>query len=476
MAADGVFKVPEMRRIRGIHMIGIGGAGMSGIAEVLVNLGYQVSGSDIRESAVTRRLAELGIAVTIGHGAENIRGTDVVVISSAVAEDNPELQAAHEARVPVVPRAEMLAELMRYRHGIAVAGTHGKTTTTSLIASIFAEAGQDPTFVIGGLLNSAGSNAQLGGSRILIAEADESDASFLHLQPMVSVVTNIEADHLETYGGDFSQLRRTFLDFLHNLPFYGVAVLCVDDPVIDGMLEEVGRTILTYGFSEAADYRITSVDKQALTTEFTVARPGRDPISVALNMPGLHNVLNATAAIAVACDEGLDDDAIRDGLAAFQGVGRRFQILGEMTLPDGSATLVDDYGHHPTELRATMDAVRQAWPEQRLVMVFQPHRYSRTRDLYDDFVSVLSNADVLLLLDVYPAGESPVPGADSRSLAGGIRQRGTLDPIYVGEIDEVPGVLGGLLNDGDIVLTQGAGNVAALAQSLRHHDFVGASS
>ena len=475
MAADGVFKVPEMRRIRGIHMIGIGGAGMSGIAEVLVNLGYEVSGSDIRESAVTQRLAGMGVAVAIGHRAENIEGVDVVVTSSAVTENNPEVQAAREARVPVVRRAEMLAELMRYRHGIAVAGTHGKTTTTSLIASIFAEAGQDPTFVIGGLLNSAGSNAQLGGSRILIAEADESDASFLHLQPMVSVVTNIEADHLETYGGDFSQLRHTFLEFLHNLPFYGIAVVCVDDPVIEGMLEEIGRTTLTYGFAPAADYRITEVVSQALKTEFTVSRPEREPITVSLNMPGMHNVLNATAAIAVACDEGLEDEAIREGLQRFQGVGRRFQILGDIPLADGQAVLVDDYGHHPTELRATMAAARQAWPERRLVVVFQPHRYSRTRDLYDDFVSVLSAADVVLLLDVYSAGETPVPGADSRSLARGIRQRGLLDPIYVGAIEDVPSVLAGLLEDGDVLLTQGAGNVSSLAQSLSKQDFSGGS-
>ncbi|MEP5764442.1 MAG: UDP-N-acetylmuramate--L-alanine ligase [Halieaceae bacterium] len=459
-----------MRRIRGIHMIGVGGAGMSGIAEVLLNLGYRVSGSDIRDSAVTQRLRQLGVLVELGHDGSNIGDADVVVTSSAVDESNPEVMAARAARVPVVPRAEMLAELMRYRHGIAVAGTHGKTTTTSLIASIFAEAELDPTFVIGGLLNSAGSNAQLGASRFLIAEADESDASFLHLQPMVAVITNIEADHMDTYAGDFNQLRHTFIEFLHNLPFYGVAVLCVDDPVVEGLLASVACTTLTYGFSEAADYRIVSVQKQSLTTAFRVERPNAEPLQVELNMPGIHNVLNATAAIAVASDEGLGDAAIIAGLKRFQGVERRFQILGELELSDGKALLVDDYGHHPTELRATMDAARQAWPERRLVMIFQPHRYSRTRDLYEDFVSVLSAADVLLLLDVYPAGEEAIAGADGRALSGSIRQRGQLDPVFVAELDEVPAVLAGLLNDGDIVLTQGAGNVAALSQQLQQLD------
>jgi UDP-N-acetylmuramate--alanine ligase len=465
-----------MRRVEVIHMIGIGGAGMNGIAEVLVNLGYRVTGSDIRENGAVHRLRELGAEIAIGHDAAHVGSADVVVISSAVTAENPELLAARERRLPVVRRAEMLAELMRYRHGIAVAGTHGKTTTTSLIASIFAEAGLDPTFVIGGLLNSARSNAQLGASRFLIAEADESDASFLHLQPMVSVVTNIEADHLETYGGDFSQLRKTFLDFLHNLPFYGVAVLCADDPVIADLLEEVGRTTLTYGFSESADYRIEDVEKRALTTRFTVLRPVGEPLSIELNMPGLHNVLNAAAAVAVACDEGLPDGAIIDGLRRFQGVGRRFEILGDIGCNGGAALLVDDYGHHPTELRATIEAARQAWPERRLVMVFQPHRFSRTRDLYDDFVSVLSTADALLLLDVYAAGEAPIPGADARSLSRSIRQRGVLDPIYVAELEEVPEVLGGIIRAGDVILTQGAGNVAALARTLVNHEFSGAQA
>ncbi|MDP4651380.1 MAG: UDP-N-acetylmuramate--L-alanine ligase [Haliea sp.] len=468
MTKPSAYTVPEMRRIRRIHMIGVGGTGMSGIAEVLVNLGYAVSGSDLRSSSVTARLQQMGIEVFIGHAAEHIRAADVVVSSSAVSADNPEVIAARAARVPVVPRAEMLAELMRYRHGIAVAGTHGKTTTTSLIAAVFAEAGLDPTFVIGGLVNSAGSNAQLGASRFLVAEADESDASFLHLQPVVTVITNIEADHMETYGGDFATLRGTFLEFLHNLPFYGLAVLCVDDPVVAGLLPDLSRAFLTYGFDESADYRVTDVRKNGLTTAFTVLRPGDlPPLPVQLNMPGEHNVLNATAAIAVACDEGLDDASIQRGLAAFAGVGRRFSVMGDLRINAGSALLVDDYGHHPTEVRATLASARQAWPERRVVMVYQPHRYSRTRDLYEDFVAVLSRCDVLLLLEVYPAGEDPIPGADSRSLTRSIRQRGQIEPVFVDSIDEVASVLGGILRDGDVVITQGAGNIGRLAQDLQ---------
>jgi UDP-N-acetylmuramate--alanine ligase len=468
----GSYTVPEMRRIRGIHMIGVGGTGMSGIAEVLLNLGYEVSGSDIRSSAVTRRLERLGIRVYIGHAEDNIGDADVVVSSSAVNTENPEVEAALARRIPVVPRAEMLSELMRYRHGIAVAGTHGKTTTTSLIASIFGEAGLDPTFVIGGQLNSAGSNAQLGASRFLIAEADESDASFLHLQPMVTVVTNIEADHMDTYGGDFSRLERTFVEFLHNLPFYGLAVLCADDEVVVGLIPEVNCPVSTYGFADSADYRITDLQRTGLTTSFVVNRPNNlEPLSVHLNMPGVHNVLNATAAVAVATDEGLEDEAIQKGLEQFAGVGRRFQQLDELPLADGSALLVDDYGHHPTEVAATLDSLSQAWPERRVVMVYQPHRYTRTRDLYEDFVAVLSGCDVLLLLDVYSAGESPIPGADSRSLSRSIRQRGKVDPLFVSSIEEVPEVLAGLLRDGDVVVTQGAGNVAQLAQELSTTDF-----
>ena len=471
------YSVPEMRRVRRIHMIGVGGTGMSGIAEVLVNLGYEVGGSDLRDSAVTRRLRGKGIEIFIGHAAEHIGNADVVVSSSAVDEHNPEVVAAREARVPVVPRAEMLAELMRYRHGIAVAGTHGKTTTTSLIAAVFGAAGLDPTFVIGGLVNSVGSNAQLGASRFLVAEADESDASFLHLQPMVTVITNIEADHMETYGGDFSVLRRTFLEFLHNLPFYGVAVLCVDDPVVRELLPDVSRQVLTYGFHEDADYRITDLEPHGLTTAFTVQRPaGAPPLPITLNMPGSHNVLNATAAVAVACDEGLSDIAMQDGLKAFDGVGRRFTRMGEVKFPAGSALLVDDYGHHPTEIRATLESARQAWPERRLVMVYQPHRFTRTRDLYEDFVAVLSCFDALVLLDIYPAGEDPIPGADSRSLTRSIRQRGQLEPIFAEQIDDVPRLLCDLVEQDDIVITQGAGNVAALAQTLSELDLSGGAT
>ncbi len=461
------YNVPEMRRVHRIHMIGVGGTGMSGIAEVLVNLGYLVTGSDLRDSAVTERLGQRGVEVFIGHAAQNIGDADVVVTSSAVDESNPEVVAAREARIPVVPRAEMLAELMRYRHGIAVAGTHGKTTTTSLIAAVFGAAQLDPTFVIGGLVNSVGSNAQLGASQFLIAEADESDASFLHLQPMVTVVTNIEADHMATYDGDFGRLRRTFIEFIHNLPFYGVAVLCIDDPVVRDLLPEVARQVITYGFSEDADYHIHNMRPAGLKTLFEVRRPGgQSTLGISLNMPGAHNVRNATAAIAVACDEGLPDEAIQQGLVDFAGVGRRFTQLGEVVFPGGTALLVDDYGHHPTEVCATLDSVRQAWPERRLVMVYQPHRYSRTRDLYEDFVAVLSRCDVLVLLEVYAAGEEPVPGADGRSLARSIRQLGLVEPIFVAQIEDVPAVLCSVVRQGDVVITQGAGTVASLAREL----------
>ncbi|MEM6580334.1 MAG: UDP-N-acetylmuramate--L-alanine ligase [Pseudomonadota bacterium] len=468
MAADrSSYAVPEMRRIKHIHMVGIGGAGMSGVAEVLVNLGYEVSGSDLKRSTVTDHLSTKGITIFVGHDESHIGDADVVVSSSAVQLENPEIVAAKTARVPIVPRAEMLAELMRYRHGIAVAGTHGKTTTTSLIASIFAEAGLDPTFVIGGLVNSVGSHAQLGASRFLIAEADESDASFLHLQPMVAVVTNIEADHMETYGGDFSVLRRTYIEFIHNLPFYGVAVLCVDDPVIRDLLDEISRQVITYGFSEDADYRITDMNAVGTATHFTLQRPGSaQPLTIELNMPGKHNVLNAAAASAVACDEGLNDEFIQCGLAGFAGVGRRFTQMGELQLDIGTAQMVDDYGHHPTEIRATLESARQVWPSRRVVMVYQPHRYSRTRDLYEDFVATLSRCDVLLLLDVYPAGEAPVAGADSRSLAGSIRQRGQLDPIFVEDADDLPSLLKGILKADDVLITQGAGNIGRLAQQI----------
>ncbi|CAI8153168.1 MAG: UDP-N-acetylmuramate--L-alanine ligase [Pseudidiomarina mangrovi] len=467
-----VVSIPEMRRVRRIHFVGIGGAGMGGIAEVLLNQGYQIAGSDIAENTNTQRLREFGAEIFIGHQASNVKGADVIVVSSAIKADNPELVAAAEQFIPLVRRAEMLAELMRFRHGVAIAGTHGKTTTTSLIASIFAEADLDPTFVIGGLLNSAGTNARLGTSKYLIAEADESDASFLHLQPMVSVVTNIEADHMDTYGGDFNKLLDTYIDFLHNLPFYGLAVMCVDDPVIRGLLPRVGRQLISYGFSDDADVRASDYQQNGGQSHFLVHRNDRQPLAVTVNLPGRHNVLNALAAIAVASDEGINDGAIVRALAKFGGIGRRFSVLGQFALnaQDSAAEqqvmLIDDYGHHPSEVAATIAAARAGWPERRLVMAFQPHRYSRTRDLYDDFVQVLSQVDVLLLLDVYSAGEAPISGADSRALARSLRLRGQMEPIYVGSNDDLFAVLADVLQPGDMLFAQGAGNIGALAKEL----------
>ena len=463
-----VYQVPEMRRIRRIHFVGIGGAGMSGIAEVLKNQGYDVSGSDLKDSAVTERLRAMGVEVQIGHRAENTETADVVVVSSAVAKDNPEVVSARSRRVPIVPRAEMLAEIMRYRHGIAVAGTHGKTTTTSLIASILGEAGLDPTFVIGGKLNSAGTNAKLGGSRYLVAEADESDASFLHLTPVISVVTNIEADHMETYGGDIEKLKQTFVDFLHNLPFYGIAVMCVDDEFVQEIIPRISRAIITYGIDNPeADYRAENISSDGLKTSFLVRRPGgRSDLDVELRMPGRHNVLNALAAIAVATDEGVDDKAICRGLAGFAGVGRRFQVYGEYHAPRGQVTLVDDYGHHPTEVEAVIKAARGAWPDRRIVMLYQPHRFTRTRDLYEDFVRVLSEVDGLLLMDVYSAGEPAIPGADGRALCRSIRQRGKVEPMFVEDNREIEGLLANVLQDGDLLITQGAGDIGGVAARL----------
>ncbi|RUO23526.1 UDP-N-acetylmuramate--L-alanine ligase [Aliidiomarina iranensis] len=461
-----VVTVPEMRRVRRIHFVGIGGAGMAGIAEVLLNQGYQVSGSDIAENASTLRLRNLGADVAIGHTAENVRSANVIVVSTAINPNNPELEAARELLIPVVRRAEMLAELMRFRHGIAISGTHGKTTTTSLIASIFAQAQRDPTFVIGGLLNSAGTNARLGSSKYLIAEADESDASFLHLQPMVAVVTNIEADHMDTYEGDFNRMQDTYIEFLHNLPFYGLAVMCVDDPTIASLLTRVGRQITTYGFSEHADVQASEYQQTGNLSKFKVLRKDMAPLTIELNLPGKHNALNALAAIAVATDEGIEDAAIVAALAKFEGIGRRFQQYGSFPCGEGDVLLVDDYGHHPSEVAATIKATRAGWPERRLVMCFQPHRYSRTRDLYEDFVDVLSEVDALLMLEVYAAGEEPVANADSRALCRSIRQRGKVDPVYVKEVEQLPERLAELLQPGDIVLTQGAGNVGGLAKIL----------
>ncbi|MCT6698421.1 UDP-N-acetylmuramate--L-alanine ligase [Rheinheimera sp. 4Y26] len=455
-----------MRRVERIHFVGIGGAGMGGIAEVLLNEGYKVSGSDLGPNAVVDRLTSLGAEICFGHAAENIKGASVVVVSSAIKADNPEVAAALEQRIPVVRRAQMLAELMRFRHGIAIAGTHGKTTTTSLVASIFAEAKADPTFVIGGLLNSAGTNARLGSGRYLIAEADESDASFLHLQPMAAIITNIEPDHMETYQGDFDKMKATYLEFCHNLPFYGVAVVCIDDPVVRELIPAIGRTVLTYGFSDDADYRVSDFSQSGTQSRFVITDPTGNSRAVTLNLAGRHNALNATAAFAIATDEGVDEAAVLAAFAKFEGIGRRFQQYGEFDTGRGKVLLVDDYGHHPTEVAATVAAVRNAWPGRRLVMAYQPHRYTRTRDLYEDFARVLSTVDTLLLLEVYSAGEAPITGADSRSLCRSIRARGQLDPIYVAQPGDLAGALADVLQDGDVLLTQGAGNIGALAKQL----------
>ncbi|BDU38525.1 UDP-N-acetylmuramate--L-alanine ligase [Vibrio nigripulchritudo] len=458
--------VPEMRRVKSIHFVGIGGAGMSGIAEVLLNEGYHISGSDLAENPVTERLSSKGATIYFGHDASNVEKASVVVVSTAISQENPELVAAKERRIPVVRRAEMLAELMRFRHGIAVAGTHGKTTTTALVTQIYSEAGLDPTFVNGGLVKSAGTNARLGSSRILIAEADESDASFLHLQPMVSIVTNIEADHMDTYGGDFETLKQTFIDFLHNLPFYGQAIMCIDDPVVRELIPSISRQVITYGFSEDADVRIENYRQEGQQGKFTVVRQGKADLDITLNIPGKHNALNASAAIAVATEDDVSDDAILKAMAGTQGTGRRFDHLGEFETGNGVAMLVDDYGHHPSEVDVTIQAARAGWEDKRLVMVFQPHRYSRTRDLYDDFANVLEKVDVLLMLDVYSAGEAPIAGADGRSLCRTIRSRGKIDPIFVPDRDSLPSVLANVIQEGDLVLTQGAGDVGKVAKEL----------
>lgn len=467
MEIDNKVQTPAMGRIRHIHFVGIGGAGMGGIAEVLLTQGYKISGSDLGENAVVKRLQSLGAHIIKGHKAENLKGADVVVRSTAVPDDNVELIAARQARIPVVPRALMLAELMRFRYGIAVAGTHGKTTTTSLIASVLAEGGLDPTFVIGGLLNSAGTNARLGASRYLVAEADESDASFLYLQPMMAVVTNIDADHMATYQGDFAKLQQTFVDFLHHLPFYGLAVLCIDDPIVRKIMPEISRPTVTYGFAEDADVRAINYRQQGPVSHFTVVRAnGGVKFDVTLNLAGQHNVLNALAVIAVATELGIADQTIGTALAQFSGVGRRLQIYGEMNTGNGRVLLIDDYGHHPREIAATLQAIRAAWPERRLVMAYQPHRYTRTRDLFEDFARVLSEVDALLLLDVYSAGETAIAGADGRSLCRNIRQRGRIDPIFVEASPGLPAALQAVLQDDDILLTQGAGDIGNVAPRL----------
>ena len=456
-----------MRRIKRIHFVGIGGSGMGGIAEVLINLGYTVSGSDLKANVVTQRLIHAGAQVKIGHAAEHVTGSNVVVVSSAVDENNPEVLSARAQRIPVVPRAEMLAELMRFRYGIAVAGTHGKTTTTSLVASLLAEGGLDPTFVIGGRLNSAGAHARLGASQYLVAEADESDASFLYLQPVLAIVTNIDADHMETYGGDFSRLRATFLEFLHHLPFYGLAVLCVDDPVVHAALKEVTRPVLTYGLTDAADVYATDLRRDRMRTHFRVHRANSDQVlEVELNLPGRHNVLNALAAIAVAHEVGVSDEAIVRGLANFKGVGRRLQEQGELQGKQGRALLIDDYGHHPREVAAVLEAIRNAFPGKRLVLCFQPHRYTRTRDLFEDFAITLSQVDVLLLLDIYAAGETPIANADGRTLCRAIRARGHVDPIFIERLDDLATTLYEQIRDNDVVLTLGAGDIGAASAKL----------
>jgi UDP-N-acetylmuramate--alanine ligase len=451
-----------MRRIKNIHFIGIGGAGMGGIAEVFHNLGYVISGSDIAEGSMVRHLRDLGINIHIGHRGENIDTVHVVVVSSAIDEDNAEIVAAKEQRIPIVRRAEMLAELMRFRRGIAIAGTHGKTTTTSLVASVLAQGDIDPTYVIGGMLNSSASHAKLGLSDYLVAEADESDASFLYLQPMMAIVTNIDQDHLSTYEGDFERLKQTFIEFLHHLPFYGLAIVCIDDPVVREILGDIARPILTYGESEDADVRISDIRAQGARTRFSVVLPNQEqPLDIDLNMPGKHNVLNATAAIGIAWELGVNFDAIQVSLAEFSGIGRRFEISENVPVAAGKVMHIDDYGHHPNEIRATLEAIREAWPDKRLSVVFQPHRYTRTRDLFEDFGQVLSEVDHLVLTEVYAAGEKSIKDADGRALARSIRVRGKIDPVFVENLDSLHEVVDSVLQDGDIFLTLGAGSIGA---------------
>jgi len=460
----------RMRRIHRIHFVGIGGSGMSGIAEVLLNLGYAVQGSDIKPNLVTQRLQTLSARVMIGHRAENIGEADVVVTSSAVNQENPEVATALAKRIPVVPRAEMLGELMRFRYAIAVAGTHGKTTTTSLTSSILAEGGEDPTFVIGGLLKSAGTNARLGAGKYLVAEADESDASFLHLNPMIAIVTNIDNDHLGTHDGDFERLKASFVAFLHNLPFYGLAVLCVDDAHIRSILTKVNRPVVGYGFTEGADLRAENLRREGLKTHFDVVRRSDGlRLPVVVNLPGLHNVLNSLAAIAVALEIGISHEAIQRSLANFQGIDRRLTHVAEVTLPGDAGdavTIVDDYGHHPTEIAATLDAIRQGYPGRRVVLAFQPHRYTRTRDLLDDFATVLSTGDAVMVTEVYAAGEAPISAADGRAICRAIRTRGKVEPVFVEKVETLDEALRDVLKPGDVLLTMGAGTISGVSHAL----------
>ncbi len=458
----------QMGRIKHLHFVGIGGAGMGGIAEILLNEGYTISGSDLQENAMTRHLQKLGAQIKRGHHEDHICQADVIIYSSAVSPDNLEIKAARNALIPVVPRALMLAELMRFRYSIAVAGTHGKTTTTSLVASVLGEAGLDPTFVIGGRLNSTSTHARLGAGRYLVAEADESDASFLYLKPMIAIVTNIDVDHMGAYNDNFQQLKQSFLEFLWHLPFYGLAILCCDDPVIRSLLPDIMRPIITYGFSEDADIRITSFQQKGIKNYFSIARPRKKPLAITLNLPGEHNALNSLAAIAIASELGIKDKIMQTALSHFGGIDRRFQILGEFSYQKGHILLIDDYGHHPREIAATLKAIRNAWPDRRLVMIYQPHRYTRTRDLFDDFVGILSAVDRLLLLDVYAAGETPIPGANSASLLKSIHQAGYLNSIHVEDKQNLSQNLAEVLQAGDVLLLQGAGDIGSIAQNLAH--------
>ena len=455
-------------KVKHIHFVGIGGAGMSGIAEVLLNLGYQISGSDSASSSATQRLSKLGAAIALGHDAANINGAQCVVTSTAVKSDNPEVIAARSKRIPIIPRALMLAELMKLKQGIAVAGTHGKTTTTSLIASVLAAGGLDPTFVIGGRLNSAGVNARLGSGEFIVVEADESDASFLNLNPVIAVITNIDADHMETYGHDFARLKQAFIEFTQRLPFYGSAVVCVDDPNVREIMPFIVKPIVSYGFSDEAQVKAINVRAQGTRMLFTVIRPNKSLLDIVLNTPGKHNVLNALATIAVADELGVSDAAIMDALAQFNGVGRRFQNYGDYPAKDGgNYTVIDDYGHHPVEMAATLSAAKEAYPGRRIVLAFQPHRFTRTRDLFEDFVKVMGQADALLLAEVYSAGEAAIVAADGRALARAIRVLGKIEPIFVEDIDLMPQAISDFAKAGDVVMTMGAGSIGQTASQLQ---------
>jgi UDP-N-acetylmuramate--alanine ligase len=458
----------RMRRINRIHFVGVGGSGMGGIAEVLLNLGYQVQGSDLKSNAVTDRLARLGAHIMIGHAARNVGEADVLVVSTAVQSDNPEVLEAHARRLPIVQRAQMLGELMRFRYAIAVAGTHGKTTTTSMVASILAEGGLDPTFVIGGRLKSADSNARLGAGKYLVAEADESDASFMHLQPMIAIVTNVDNDHLGTHEGDFERLKQSFVDFLHNLPFYGLAVICADDATALSLAARIARPTVTYGIeSPDADLRAENIVRRGQQTHFDVQqRRNAASLPVQLNLPGTHNVLNALAAIAVAAELEVPDAAIQSALANFRGVDRRLQQYGDVETAVGRVTLIDDYGHHPTELAATLEAIRQGWSGRRILLAFQPHRYTRTRDLLDDFARVLAGVDALIVTEVYAAGEAPIAGADGKAICRAIRSHARVEPVFIDKIDDLPAALIQIARDGDVIVTMGAGSIGAMAAEL----------